>query len=57
VQALSAIPRSVQALSVLDSRWRETEYMSAASDETATASNNTASSSSPIMKPRRLVPE
>jgi hypothetical protein len=57
VQALSAIPRSVQALSVLDSLWRETEYMSAASDETATASNNTASSSSPIMKPRRLVPE
>ena len=32
---------------------RETEYMSATSEETATASSNTATSNSPITKPRR----
>jgi hypothetical protein len=37
---------------------RDTEYMSAARDDTATASSNSATSSSPITKPRRLgVPE
>ena len=32
---------------------RETEYMRAANEETATASNNSATSSSPMTKPRR----
>lgn len=37
---------------------RETEYINAAKDETATASSSNATSSSPIMKPRRRrVPE
>jgi hypothetical protein len=37
---------------------RETEYINAARDETATASSSIATSSSPITKPRRLrVPE
>jgi len=51
-QLLPAIPlRSVQALSALDSVRCDTEYMSAAKDETATASTSTATSSSPIMRP------
>jgi len=58
-QLLSAMPAlSVHALTVFVSLRRETEYMRAASEETATANNNTATSSSPIMKPRaRRVPE
>jgi hypothetical protein len=37
-----------------DSGRRDTEYIKAARDETATASSSNATSSSPITKPRRL---